>query len=150
MLFLQFFVVYRHTYRFIYSLLVGNLTGKLIWGALDDVVMGGVSESTFQVDPTGSETGGPTGLFKGFFFLSHILQLQIANAVQCRSPHIVMILLYSSRIWICFSFPLSPGVVSTSNNGGFTSIRTKVRMYGIKANSAFKFGHFKIRVITNL
>ncbi|XP_020100412.1 uncharacterized protein LOC109718545 isoform X3 [Ananas comosus] len=59
----------------------GNLTGKLIWGALDDVVMGGVSESTFQVDPTGSETGGPTGLFKG--------------------------------------------VVSTSNNGGFTSIRTK-------------------------
>ncbi|KAJ4788979.1 NAD(P)-binding Rossmann-fold superfamily protein [Rhynchospora pubera] len=59
----------------------GNLSGKLIWGALDDVVMGGVSESLFQIDPTGSETGGPTGLFKG--------------------------------------------VVSTSNNGGFTSIRTK-------------------------
>jgi hypothetical protein len=39
-----------------------------VWGALDDVVMGGVSESTFQVLPTGSETGGPTGLFKGFFF----------------------------------------------------------------------------------
>jgi hypothetical protein len=38
-----------------------------VWGALDDVVMGGVSESTFQVLPTGSETGGPTGLFKGFF-----------------------------------------------------------------------------------
>ncbi|KAJ4782072.1 NAD(P)-binding Rossmann-fold superfamily protein [Rhynchospora pubera] len=59
----------------------GKLSGKLIWGALDDVVMGGVSESLFQIDPTGSETGGPTGLFKG--------------------------------------------VVSTSNNGGFTSIRTK-------------------------
>ncbi|THU52397.1 hypothetical protein C4D60_Mb10t03560 [Musa balbisiana] len=59
----------------------GNITGKLIWGALDDVVMGGVSESGFQVDPKGNEDGGPTGLFKG--------------------------------------------VVSTSNNGGFTSIRTK-------------------------
>ncbi|KAF3333329.1 Complex I intermediate-associated protein 30 (CIA30) [Carex littledalei] len=59
----------------------GNLSGKFIWGALDDVVMGGVSESSFQIDPTGSETGGPTGLFKG--------------------------------------------AVSTSNNGGFTSIRTK-------------------------
>lgn len=42
-----------------------NLYVELPWGALDDVVMGGVSESTFQVDPTGSETGGPTGLFKG-------------------------------------------------------------------------------------
>nr|XP_009381202.1 PREDICTED: uncharacterized protein LOC103969413 [Musa acuminata subsp. malaccensis] len=59
----------------------GNITGKLIWGALDDVVMGGVSESGFQVDPKGNEDGGPTGLFKG--------------------------------------------VVSTANNGGFTSIRTK-------------------------
>lgn len=44
---------------------IGNLSGKFIWGALDDVVMGGVSESSFQIDPTGSETGGPTGLFKG-------------------------------------------------------------------------------------
>ncbi|KAK8461367.1 hypothetical protein SEVIR_1G024400v4 [Setaria viridis] len=61
--------------------LKGNLSGKIVWGALDDVVMGGVSESTFQILPTGSETGGPAGLFKG--------------------------------------------TVSTSNNGGFTSIRTK-------------------------
>ncbi|XP_062218698.1 protein HIGH CHLOROPHYLL FLUORESCENCE PHENOTYPE 173, chloroplastic-like isoform X2 [Phragmites australis] len=61
--------------------LKGNLSGKIVWGALDDVVMGGVSESTFQILPTGSETGGTTGLFKG--------------------------------------------IVSTSNNGGFTSIRTK-------------------------
>ncbi|KAF5188629.1 NADH:ubiquinone oxidoreductase [Thalictrum thalictroides] len=59
----------------------GDLSAELPWGALDDVVMGGVSESSFQIDPTGSETGGPTGLFKG--------------------------------------------VVSTANNGGFTSIRTK-------------------------
>ncbi|GMP74240.1 hypothetical protein CsSME_00031707 [Camellia sinensis var. sinensis] len=59
----------------------GNSSRDLAWGALDDVVMGGVSESTFQIDPTGGENGGPSGLFKG--------------------------------------------VVSTANNGGFTSIRTK-------------------------
>ncbi|XP_024160064.1 protein HIGH CHLOROPHYLL FLUORESCENCE PHENOTYPE 173, chloroplastic isoform X1 [Rosa chinensis] len=59
----------------------GNNYRELTWGALDDVVMGGVSESTFLIDPNGSENGGPTGLFKG--------------------------------------------VVSTANNGGFTSIRTK-------------------------
>lgn len=59
----------------------GNSSRDLVWGALDDVVMGGVSESTFQIDPTGGENGGPSGLFKG--------------------------------------------VVSTANNGGFTSIRTK-------------------------
>nr|GEV26422.1 NAD(P)-binding Rossmann-fold superfamily protein [Tanacetum cinerariifolium] len=72
---------------------VGLKSGKLVfgfedgtsrdlpWGALDDVVMGGVSQSSFQIDPKGSENGGPTGLFKG--------------------------------------------IVSTANNGGFTSIRTK-------------------------
>ncbi|XP_028764790.1 uncharacterized protein LOC114722840 isoform X3 [Neltuma alba] len=59
----------------------GDNYRQLPWGALDDVVMGGVSESTFQIDPTGGENGGPTGVFKG--------------------------------------------VVSTANNGGFTSIRTK-------------------------
>ncbi|XP_059438174.1 protein HIGH CHLOROPHYLL FLUORESCENCE PHENOTYPE 173, chloroplastic-like isoform X2 [Corylus avellana] len=58
-----------------------NNLRELAWGALDDVVMGGVSESTFQIDLTGSEVGGPAGVFKG--------------------------------------------VVSTANNGGFTSIRTK-------------------------
>ncbi|GMJ14738.1 hypothetical protein like AT4G18810 [Hibiscus trionum] len=72
---------------------VGLRTGKLLfgfedqiskeldWGALDDVVMGGVSESTFQIDRTGGENGKPTGLFKG--------------------------------------------IVSTENNGGFSSTRTK-------------------------
>jgi hypothetical protein len=35
------------------------------WGALDDVVMGGISESGFQVDRTGGENGGPVGVFKG-------------------------------------------------------------------------------------
>ncbi|PON95849.1 Hopanoid-associated sugar epimerase [Trema orientale] len=54
---------------------------ELAWGALDDVVMGGVSESTFQIDPNGGENGVRTGLFRG--------------------------------------------VVSTANNGGFSSIRTK-------------------------
>ncbi|XP_056171566.1 protein HIGH CHLOROPHYLL FLUORESCENCE PHENOTYPE 173, chloroplastic isoform X2 [Syzygium oleosum] len=53
----------------------------LPWGALDDVVMGGVSESTYMMDTNGGENGGPTGIFRG--------------------------------------------VVSTANNGGFTSIRTK-------------------------
>lgn len=59
----------------------GDSSRDLPWGALDDVVMGGVSESTFRIDPTGGENGKPTGLFTG--------------------------------------------IVSTSNNGGFTSIRTK-------------------------
>ncbi|KAL5576974.1 hypothetical protein UlMin_018673 [Ulmus minor] len=54
---------------------------ELPWGALDDIVMGGVSESIFQIDRTGGENGQPTGIFKG--------------------------------------------VVSTANNGGFASIRTK-------------------------
>ncbi|RWR96305.1 NADH:ubiquinone oxidoreductase intermediate-associated protein 30 [Cinnamomum micranthum f. kanehirae] len=58
-----------------------GFSGELVWGSLDDVVMGGVSESAFQIDPTGNEYGGPTGLFKG--------------------------------------------TVSTANNGGFTSIRTR-------------------------
>lgn len=48
----------------------GNSVKELAWGALDDVVMGGVSESSFQVDPTGGENGGPTGLFKGCFLSS--------------------------------------------------------------------------------
>ncbi|XVF25611.1 hypothetical protein REPUB_Repub13aG0226900 [Reevesia pubescens] len=54
---------------------------ELIWGSLDDVVMGGISESMFQIDRTGGESGKPTGIFKG--------------------------------------------IVSTANNGGFTSIRTR-------------------------
>ncbi|KAI5659791.1 hypothetical protein M9H77_28584 [Catharanthus roseus] len=58
-----------------------NSSRELAWGALDDVVMGGVSESTFIIDPSGGENGRPTGVFRG--------------------------------------------VVSTANNGGFTSIRTK-------------------------
>lgn len=59
----------------------GNNYKKLAWGALDDVVMGGVSESAFQIDQTGGENGRTTGIFKG--------------------------------------------VVSTTNNGGFASVRTK-------------------------
>lgn len=72
---------------------VGLRTGKLVfgfedsssrplsWGALDDVVMGGVSESTFVIDPSGGEDAKPTGIFKGN--------------------------------------------VTTANNGGFVSARTK-------------------------
>lgn len=58
-----------------------NSSRELAWGPLDDVVMGGVSESSFLIDSTGGENGGATGIFKG--------------------------------------------TVSTANNGGFTSIRTK-------------------------
>ncbi|GER31802.1 NAD(P)-binding Rossmann-fold superfamily protein [Striga asiatica] len=59
-----------------------NLSRELAWGSLDDVVMGGVSESTFFIDPKGGENDDrPAGIFRG--------------------------------------------VVSTANNGGFTSIRTK-------------------------
>ncbi|KAK6123970.1 hypothetical protein DH2020_042315 [Rehmannia glutinosa] len=41
-----------------------NLSRELPWGALDDVVMGGVSESTFLIDPNGGENGRPTGIFR--------------------------------------------------------------------------------------
>lgn len=58
-----------------------NLSREIPWGALDDVVMGGVSASSFEIDPSGGENGRPAGIFRGF--------------------------------------------VSTANNGGFASIRTK-------------------------
>lgn len=59
----------------------GNSFKDLPWGALDDVVMGGVSQSTFVIDPKGSESSGAAGIFRGN--------------------------------------------VSTANNGGFTSVRTR-------------------------
>lgn len=37
--------------------------------------MGGVSESTFQIDRTGGENGEPTGLFKGLWQLYIILSM---------------------------------------------------------------------------
>ena len=58
-----------------------NLSRELPWGALDDVVMGGVSASAFEINPSGGENGRPAGIFRGF--------------------------------------------VSTANNGGFASVRTK-------------------------
>ena len=36
-----------------------------IWGPLDDVVMGGVSESGFQVRGGAGEHGEPAGIFSG-------------------------------------------------------------------------------------
>jgi hypothetical protein len=54
-----------------------------VWGALDDVVMGGVSESTFQILPTGSESSGPTGLFKGIFiFIHRILDMRLFHLLE--------------------------------------------------------------------
>jgi len=38
---------------------------ELIWGPLDDVVMGGVSSSTLSVTPIGGEDGGAAGFFVG-------------------------------------------------------------------------------------
>lgn len=60
------------------NFLAGESYRQLSWGALDDVVMGGVSESTFQIDSNGSENGGPTGVFKG---MNRIL----ANVCSCTS-----------------------------------------------------------------
>lgn len=43
--------------------------------------MGGVSEGKFQIDPSGSEKSGPTGVFKGLgpFFYSLLPILQLAS-----------------------------------------------------------------------
>lgn len=61
---------------FCYCFLAGDNYRQLSWGALDDVVMGGVSESAFQIDPSGGENGGPTGVFKGMCQI-------LANACHC-------------------------------------------------------------------
>lgn len=65
----------------IFSVSAKGLPTGPAWGSLDDVVMGGVSASSLQIDLNGGEEGGAIGIFKGF--------------------------------------------VSTDNNGGFASIRTK-------------------------
>lgn len=91
-----------------------NSFKDLPWGALDDVVMGGVSESNFQIDTTGGENGGPTGIFRGLFQLNSFAQvISVIKFTFCLCP-------------LLHVFILS-GVVSTANNGGFTSIRTRVR-----------------------
>lgn len=59
-------VQFRIQIDFVRYFHAGNSFKELPWGALDDVVMGGVSQSTFQIDLTGGENGGPTGLFKGY------------------------------------------------------------------------------------
>lgn len=55
------------------------------WGALDDVVMGGVSESTFQIDPSCGENGGPTGVFKGLY-----QRLAFASLIECSFGMIII------------------------------------------------------------
>lgn len=47
------------------------------WGALDDVVMGGRSESTFQVRPNQGEDGRPAGVFSGFVTEGELRTLQL-------------------------------------------------------------------------
>lgn len=70
------------------------------WGALDDVVMGGVSASSFQISPTAGEDGGPVGLFKGY--------------------------------------------VSTDNNGGFASIRSR-NFEPVQDLSAYEGFEFRLK-----
>lgn len=53
--------------QFYLLLIAGKNYKELAWGALDDVVMGGVSEGGFQIDQNGGENGQPTGIFRGFF-----------------------------------------------------------------------------------
>lgn len=67
------------------------------WGPLDDVVMGGVSASSFQISATAGEYAAPVGLFSG--------------------------------------------VVSTSNNGGFASIRSRnfEPLQDLSAYAGFEF-----------
>ena len=93
----------------------------LAWGALDDVVMGGVSESTFIIDTTGGEKGGPAGLFKGLSVVKHSFLIQyFSNILFIYVFLFIFSLSYTRHVYI------ASGVVSTTNNGGFTSIRTKV------------------------
>lgn len=67
----------------------------MVWGALDDVVMGGVSESTYQIDPKGSENGGPTGLFKGLLFLnSGLLFVYCFPTGDCIELHCTVIIYF--------------------------------------------------------
>lgn len=42
-----------------------DAASKVAWGALDDVVMGGVSESELVITQGGGESGGPAGVFRG-------------------------------------------------------------------------------------
>ena len=91
---------------------------ELAWGALDDVVMGGVSEGGFQIDQNGGENGQPTGIFRGFF-LSNLRNY----------PFFVLLFSFWNYDFMCYKFIngfFSSGIVSTANNGGFSSIRTKV------------------------
>lgn len=68
--------VFQLRFFFTWLLAADDSFKELPWGALDDVVMGGVSESTFQIDHTGGENGGPTGLFKGLF-LSYLIAYNV-------------------------------------------------------------------------
>jgi hypothetical protein len=46
------------------ALLVPDATSAARWGALDDVVMGGVSESSLVLDRAAGEDGGPALVFR--------------------------------------------------------------------------------------
>lgn len=83
---------------------------ELIWGALDDVVMGGVSESTFQIDRTGGESGKPTGLFKGLFFWEPFVRF----SVSILHPAGIRTMIYKPLLWLHHLF--APVFLFSSSN----------------------------------
>ncbi|KAF3774373.1 hypothetical protein EJ110_NYTH53203 [Nymphaea thermarum] len=87
-----------------------GMSGGLAWGALDDVVMGGVSESTFLINPNGGELGGATGIFKGLMCF-HCQQWWIYK-YQDKGKHftsyfyLMSMFLLCSNMWSLWNFPV--------------------------------------------
>ena len=59
---------------------------SMAWGALDDVVMGGRSESGFEVRAGVGEDGGRGGMFSGLVRVGHGLEISHSYRVPCRRP----------------------------------------------------------------
>lgn len=81
--------------------------------------MGGVSASGFEIDPSGGENGGPAGIFRGSL-PNNIKDLNIFTSFTASDVF---------HSFLSIKLLPSSGFVSTANNGGFASIRTKV-IYG--------------------
>lgn len=83
--------------------LAGSKFKDLPWGALDDVVMGGVSESSFFMNSSGGENGEPTGLFRGPFYSSvrrshNYTAISLFVRMQVSSPQQIMVVLPVSEL----------------------------------------------------
>ena len=75
---------------------VQGLAGE--WGPLDDVVMGGVSQSRFTVRAGAGPDGGPAGVFSG--------QVSSANSGGFASVSRTLLRQAGAKIWGCA--PLGP------------------------------------------